>query len=230
MPLTNVLSVDISTSKRRRYAELCHELAETAKNTHHPFQWTAHETRVGKGNRIHFATTADDFAAFEALGTPDEMILRVLGEKRALEWMDETDACVQGQQQSTSVDRPDLSYIRTTSERTSPFAIVTTVRARPGHEDACEELIRKIAEAIPKANDGNEILTFQTVIGDLSSYWTARPLDSMAKMDAVMAPGQLLNEAFGNAEGGLIFRTGLEAVSFAERSLVAYRPELSNVE
>jgi len=39
-------------------------------------------------------------------------------------------------------------------------------------------LIRKVAEAISEVNDGNEIMTDPTVIGDLSRYWTVRRLES----------------------------------------------------
>ena len=83
MPLTNVMTVDVEPSRGRHYLELCHELAEHAKNKHDRFQWTAHETRIGAGNRIHFAASADDFASLEAMGSPEEMIPRVLGADRA---------------------------------------------------------------------------------------------------------------------------------------------------
>jgi hypothetical protein len=73
-------------------------------------------------------------------------------------------------------------------------------------------------------------MTYQTVIGDLSRYWTVRPLESLADLDKRTPPAMLLTEAFGPAEGGLIFRSGLEASSVVERNIVAYRPELSNAD
>lgn len=38
----------------------------------------------------------------------------------------------------------------------------------------------------------------------------------------------LLNEAFGAAEGGLIFRSGLQAIEQVERNIVSLLPDLSN--
>jgi len=228
MPLANVITVDIRQGQRRRYVALCHELAETAKNNHDPLQWTAYETRTGRTNRIHFVIGAADFTEMDKLGTPEEMFGRVLGEKRALAWMDEIESYVENQRQEISVDRPDLSYVPSETDRTAPLALVTVVQARPGQQESCEELIRKVAEAIPKVNDGSQIMTYQTVVGDLSRYWTVRPLESLADLDKQLPPAQLLNEAFGAAEGGLIFRSGLEAISIVERNIVDYRPELSN--
>jgi len=230
MPLSNILTVDIRQGERRRYIELCQELSESARNKQDPLQWTTHETRVGKANRIHFVVTAADFTEIENKGTPEEMIGRVLGEKRALEWLDESDACVESQLQEISADRPELSYVRVEAETMAPAAIITVVQARPGHQEGCEELIRKIAEAIPKVDDGSQIMTFQTVVGDLMRYWTVRPLESIADLDKHLPAAQLLNEAFGPAEGGLIFRSGLEAISVVERNIVVYRPELSNAD
>jgi len=230
MPLATVLSVDVRHGQKRRYISLCHELAESAKNTHDSSKWTAHDTQVGRLNRIHFVIGAADFTALENQGSPDEMVGRVLGEKRALEWMDEIESCIDNQVQEISVDRPELSYTHGASEAIAPFAIVTVAQARPGQQEICEELIRKIAEAIPKVNDGSQIMTYQTVVGDLSRYWTVRPLESMADLDKMLPSAQLLVEAFGASEGGLIFRSGLEAMSSVDRSIVVYRPELSNID
>ena len=40
-------------------------------------------------------------------------------------------------------------------------------RARPGHADALEELVRKVAEAIPKVDDPARISTWQSYFGDM---------------------------------------------------------------
>jgi len=230
MPLANVLSVDIRQGQRRRYITLCQELAEKARKSSDPLQWTTHETRIGRTNRLHFVIGAADFTELANQGTAEEMVVRVLGEERALEWLDEIESCVENQQQEISVDRPDLSYVSNEMDRTAPIAIVTVAQARPGQQESSEELIRKIAEAIPKVNDGSQIITYQTVVGDLSRYWTVRPLESLADLDKQLPPSQLLNEAFGADEGGLILRSGLDAMSVVERNIVDYRAELSNVD
>jgi hypothetical protein len=230
MPLTSVISVELRSGNRRRYLNLVHELAEQARSSHDPLQWTTHETQVGPTNRIHFVSNSADFAELDKRGTADEMVGRVLGEKRALEWLDEFDSCTEKQTQELSVDRPDLSYLSSEMSTTAPVAVVTILQARPGHQEGCEELIRKIAEAIPKVGDGSQIVTFQTVIGDLLRYWTVRPLASLSDLDAQVPPAQLLIDAFGAAEGGLIFRSGVDAVASVERNIVVYRPELSNID
>jgi hypothetical protein len=228
MPIVNVLSVEVRPDKARKYEALCHELSEQAKNKQDPMHWTAHQTRIGGSNAMHFVLAATDFGELSAMGTPEEMFLRVLGEKRASEWMDKVDDCVVAQRQEISIDRPDLSYPPEDVERTAPLAVVTLARARPGQQDSCEELIRKVAEAIPKVDDAARIVSYQTILGDLSQYWTIRPLESLADLDRQLPPGELLNQAFGPAEGGLIFRSGLEAMAAVERQIVAYHPELSN--
>lgn len=228
MPLVNVLSVDVRPEKRRRYLELCHELAEGARNSHESFTWDAYATQIGRPGRMHFVTRAADFAEIESRGTPEEMFARVLGEGRVLEWMSETFACTEAQQSEISFDRPELSYAPSGAEQRSAAAIVTVAQARPGHQDSCEELIRKIAEAIPKANEGSEIVTYETAIGELGRYWTVRPIAGLADLDRQTPAAQLLNEAFGAAEGGLIFRSGLEAIERVERNVVVHLPELSH--
>ena len=51
------------------------------------------------------------------------------------------------------MERPDLSYPAEFEQRAFPAALVTLVRAQPGKQEACEELIRKVAEAIPKLGE-----------------------------------------------------------------------------
>jgi hypothetical protein len=108
------------------------------------------------------------------------------------------------------------------------MSVVTVLRARPGHQDAAEELLRKISEAIPKVDDPARIVSYQTLIGDLRTYWTVRPIRSLADLDQQLPPGELLTKAFGVAEGGLISRSGTEALEQVERSIMLLRPDLSN--
>lgn len=71
-------------------------------------------------------------------------------------------------------------------------------------------------------------MTYQTVIGDLSEYLTVRPLNEIGEMDSQRPAQELLNQAFGPAEGGLIYRAGLDAIESVERSILLTRAELSN--
>ncbi len=228
MSIVNVLSVEVRPDELRKYEGLCHELSEQARNRHDPMHWTAHQTRIGGSGALHFVLRAGGFADLDAIGAPEEMFARVLGEKRALDWQKKIDECIVGQRQEISIERPDLSYPPADPAYTAPLAVVTVARARPGQQDICEELIRKVAEAIPKVDDPARMTCYQTVLGDLAQYWTVRPLESLAELDRQLPPGDLLNQAFGPSEGGLIFRTGLEAMQAVERQIIAYRPELSN--
>ena len=228
MSLANVLTVDVRPDRARRYAELCSELAQNAQNHQDPLHWTAFETRIGPSNRLYFVIAAESFGDLESLGSHEEMFVRVLGELRGREWQEEVGSCVASQSQDVSIDRPELSYPPDSADRTAPFALVTVVNARPGQQDACEELIRKVAEAIPKVDDSTRITAYQTILGDLSQYWTIRPLERLADLDRQIPLPELLDRAFGPAEGGLIFRSGLEAMARVERQVVAFRPELSH--
>ena len=55
-----------------------------------------------------------------------------------------------------------------------------------------------------------------------------RPLRSLADLDQQLSGPELLNKAFGTAEGGLIWRNGTEALEQAQRQIVALREDLSN--
>jgi hypothetical protein len=83
---------------------------------------------------------------------------------------------------------PGIKITRSTQRRTHEPR--ESAAAGPGHQDCCEELVRKVADAIPKVNEGNEIMTDPTVIGDLSHDWTARPLESWIEV----APPRTLDQ------------------------------------
>jgi len=83
-------------------------------------------------------------------------------------------------------------------------------------------------EAIPKVDEPARIITFKPVVGELSGWWTVRPMSDLAELDGQRAPQDLLNEAFGSGEGGLIWRGGLDAIEEARRDVVVLREDLSN--
>jgi hypothetical protein len=228
MSLLSVLSVDLQPDRILDYQELAAELAENAREQSEPFHWTAHEVVFGGTSTLHFGNRAEGFADLAQRGLPPEMVIRVLGESRGPEALREFGASTQSARTSISVDRPELSYPADAETATAPAAVVTLINARAGQLEACEELIRKVAEAIPKVGDPARMTTFQTVIGNLNEYWTVRPLDDIAALDTHLPPSVLLEQAFGPAEGGLIYRSGLGAIEHAERSILIYRDDLSN--
>lgn len=229
MALTMVNSVRLRPERIRDFETLVGELAAAAAGSKEPWRWTAHQPIFGDAQSLHFVYEAEGFAALEKLGTVDELWRRVLGDKRGEERFRETNACLVSAEHTVSIDRPDLSYLPPRAPaRPSPLAVVTVVLSRPGHADACEELIRKLAEAIPKVDEPMHIATYQSVTGNLLGYWTVRALETLGQIDALTPTPELLTRAFGAAEGGLIWRSGNEAITQARREILRYREDLSN--
>jgi hypothetical protein len=228
MPLTSILSVQVRPDRFAQYQELVRNLAARAVDQRDDFHWTAHQTTVGELGTLYFVSEEPDFAGLAARGSTQELIHRVLGEDEGAKAMASILECTISQQMTVSLDRPELSYSPEQTDRIFPAAVVTQIRARPGGQEALEELIRKIAEAIPKVGDPSRIVSYQVMVGTLSEYWTVRPLEDLSELDDQLSPAELLNQAFGAAEGGLIYRTGLEAIEEVKRQIVAYRQDLSN--
>jgi hypothetical protein len=228
MPLTSVLSVEIRPDRLRQYAELVQSLAARAAEQKEEFHWTAHQTTFGELGTMYFVSEDPDYAGLATRGTTQELILRVLGDDEGVRTLDSFSECIVSQRLTVSVDRPDLSYPPEPMNRIFPSAVVTEVRIRAGGRDALEELVRKIAEAIPKVDDPMRLTTYQVVLGNLSEIWTIRPFEDLSELDDQLVVAELLNQAFGVAEGGLIFRTGLEAIEEMTRQVTVYREDLSN--
>lgn len=227
MSLNSVLTVSLIPSKARAYEGLVRKIAERAREKRDAFQWRTHQTVTGEAGRIHFTSEVADFSALAKRDlTPNLLVQRLFGEQESIQLLEDLAACTMAMRSVIGRDRPDLSY--PPSQRDAPMHVVTVLRARPGHQDAAEELIRKISEAIPKVDDPARIVTFQSVVGDLRTYWTVRPIQSLADLDAQLQPMDLLTKAFGSGEGGLIGRSGMEALESAERSITVLRRDLSH--
>lgn len=229
MALQIVNSVGLRPDRLFQFRECVAELAAAARDSGETWTWTAHQTLFGTSTNLHFASVAGDFAELGERGTVEDLWLRVLGEKRGAAGFIRANECLQTAEQTVSIDRPDLSYEEGLDPADPyPVAVVTVARVRSGRADAAEELIRKIAEAIPKTDDPARILTFQTVVGDMSAYWTVRPLKDLRALDAQKPAPDLLTSAFGASEGGLIWRSGMEAIESGRREIMRSVSELSN--
>ncbi len=240
MALTTVLSVQIRENGRRRYEDLVRQLAERAVKQKHEDHWTAHETTFGDLETFHFVSEVANFAELERRGAIRERLVRVLGDQDIERFLADMSECMEAQRHTIWTFRPELSYppdqgqsARAASflgarRNFRPTAIVTITRTRPGHQEAFEELLRKLSEAIPKLRDQGHIITYQAVVGDPAEYWTVRPLIHLREFDDHRGPIELLVEAFGAAEGNLIHRHGLEAIEHSRRQILRYRQDLSN--
>ena len=233
MPLIHVLTTRPRPEMARNYEGIVQRIAERARSANEKFRWTAHQTIHGAPPAYHFVSEAPDWTTLGAGDvTAVAFVMRLFGSKDGQKARDELAACAGETESIIGRDRPDLSCLGDEPELArgrAPFAMVTRLVARPGHQDAVEELVRKIAEAIPKVDDPTRVAAYQVVIGPLRSYWTVRPLMSLGDLDAQSMPGDLLTRAFGAGEGGLVFRSGIEAIESSVRTIVALRPELSNM-
>ena len=228
MALHTVLSVQVQPSALLRYTAQVQRLAEGARKNKEKFTWGAFQVLFGEQLGLHFVSSAESFAALEQRGMLPDLAARVLGAD-APRFLEETGACVAAQRLTVGVDRPDLSYVRGPLQAGSARAAqVTRIRIRSGGREAFEELLRKLAEAIPKLDDPAQLITRQILVGNTAEYVAIRPLASLAELDAHRTPDQLLTQAFGPGEGGLIFRNGGEAIEHIEREIVGLREELSN--
>jgi hypothetical protein len=228
MSLNVVNSVTLRPEEAIEFLQLVGEFASKAKAKKDAQHWEAYRTLFGNNQIVHFTSRGEKFAEIGPRGDIQALWQRVLGEKPGLQHFARTNACIQSAQQTIAIERADLSYSPAASASAPPFALVTAVRARPGQAEALEDLLRKLAEAIPKADDPTRLESYQVLVGELSSYYTVRPLDELADLDEQLPAPELLARAFGQAEGGLIWRSGSAAVEHGERSIVALVPELSN--
>jgi hypothetical protein len=227
MSLLDVLHHSVRPDLLDTYEEKLRELAERAVARKEAFRWNAFQTAIGELGNFYYTAPAESWSAMQERGNAQQLILRLIGEKDGRRWLAETAACLLTATQTVSVDRPELSYTQDAPLR-APLALVTQVRTRPGEQEAFEEFIRKLAEAIPKVDDRWRLATRQIVIGNLREYRTVRPLQDLAQLDTLLPPEALLSKAFGAAEGGLIFRNGMAAIEHVERRVVALRSDLSN--
>ncbi len=227
MSLMTVLSVSVRPDRFSTYEARVHRLAEKALAQKEPFEWAARQVMVGELGTIHFTSSANDWAALSKREPVEELIRKIMGDTEGTQLVDQLSECVLNERYVVGQERADLSYPPDAQQALTPFSTVTIMRARPGGQDALEELIRKVGQAIPQVKDPRRFTAYQTVLGNLQTYWAAVPLADIAELDTMLPLPALLYKAFG-AEGALIYRTGIDAVEHMERQLTVLRPELSN--
>lgn len=229
MALISVLAESVRPERLAAFEENVRRVTEAAVAAKEPLHWATHQTVIGELGWFFFVSPARNWAEIQQRGTPEEMVRRVLGDKEGKRTLEQGREYIMAARQTVAVERPDLSYPPDPGGAPAPFHLVTIARVRPGGQEAFEEILRKIAEAIPKVDDPARTTVYQTLIGDLREYRVVRPQRTLADLDDQRQVNDLLDKAFGSAEGGLVFRTGQEAADHLERRVVAYRPELSNL-
>jgi hypothetical protein len=228
MSLISVFTDQIRPDRGRRYEAIIVELAAEARKKREEWRWTAHQVGFGSLARIYYVSEHPDYADLEKHGDVPALFERVLGVTKGRKLLDEANECLVSNQRTLGVQRLDLSYVKEPAQGVAPLASLALFRARPGAQHLVEELLRQIAEAIPKCGEPGSVAAAQSVIGDMLGYWTVRPLQKLADLDRQSVGRALLIKAFGKQEGERIFRNGLEGVDRLEREITVYREDLSN--
>jgi hypothetical protein len=213
--------------KQAEWLEQMAETAARAREQDEAIRWNTSQVAGGELGCFYVGLQSESLA--EAAGRDDVPALlgRLFGEEKGAKRLAHAAACLASAETMMLRDRPDLSY--PAEEGAVPAALVVTrITVRPGQQDACEELLRKIAEAVPKTGDPRRFTTWQPLIGDLRTVGSVRSVGHLDELDQVLPPPELLEQAFGPAEGGLIYRAGLEAIEDIRAELCLPRPELSN--
>ncbi len=227
MSLLTVVTVSVRPDKIRPYEELVHSLAEKAKSGHEDFEWAARQEISGNLHTMHFVSQAEDWATLASRESLAVFACRVLGDARGRQFLDGVNECVISRISAVARQRLDLSQPPSAGAEHTAISMVSMLQVRPGGEDAGEELIRKVAQAIPLVKDPRRFIAYQAFTGNPRLYWTVSPLQDLGDLDRMLSPQELLQNAFG-AEGAMIYRTGFEAIERIERRLTILRPELSH--
>ncbi len=228
MSLVSVFTDHVRQDRQRQYEDCIAELAASARKKKEAWHWGAHQVGFGPLSRIYYVSQHDDHADLEKHGDPLALFTRVLGEKKGQKLLEETSECLWSSERTLGMHRPELSYPKEPPHGVSPLTSLVMVRARPGHQEAVEELFRNVAEAIPKSGESARVDTFQAVVGDMLGYWLVRPLARLADLDRQSIGRDLLIKGLGQDEGARVYRSGLEAVAEVRREITTYREDLSN--
>lgn len=227
MSLTTVLSVSVRPDCMSAYEAQAHAVAEKAVARKEPFEWAAHQVAAGRLGPIHFVSQAPTWADLAAREPIETLIRRLMGDSDGAAILEQLAACIASERYTIAEERPDLSYPSAAVETPKPLSLLTVFRVRPGGQEMFEEFLRGVGRAIAAVKDPRRFLAHQTMIGNAGVYWAVTPLDSLAELDLMLPPGELLRRAFG-AEGIALHRHALERVEHTQRTITTLRPELSN--
>ena len=227
MALVTVLSAYTRPGRSAAYEANVRRIAQRAADRKERLHWQAQQVAFGSIGTLYFVQEHADWATLGEQDPPPVYLARLFGEREGAKLYHEMAECLAELRYTVSQERPDLSYTPHGPVTSPALTLVTFLRARPGGLPACEELIGKVAEAIPKADDPSHLFAYQTVIGDLRTYWTVRPIQRVEELDQVLPPKELLVRAFGVDDGDRLYRKGIDALQRAERQMTVLRPDLS---
>jgi hypothetical protein len=228
MSIVSVLRCQIRPKKLARWEARVGQIAERARERSEPLRWRCAQVVAGELGSFQITVSAGSVAEAAARETPQALVGRLFDADEAESILKDARSAIGSVTSAILSDRPDLSHPGETETEQPVAAIVTRMVVRPGYRDACEELLRKLAEAIAKTDDARRFEVYQPLIGDLRLLAAVRPVFDLAELDRTTSVEELINQAFGIGEGGLVFRAGLEGSESLTSELLLMRPDLSH--
>jgi hypothetical protein len=228
MPFTTSLRVSVRIGTIIEHEDCVRRLAARAREDQATRNWVAYQITAGENGRYFYASQAESWAELAVRESTPDMVRRLFGEKDGNALLQQMNHGVDALQTLVFQPRDDLSCAAPQAlDQPAPLVLRTCVRVCPGGQEACEELIHQVTEAVSKVDDERRFTTLQPLIGDTMEYSIVQLLHDPAELDRERRVPQLLNEAFGS-EGALILRSGRMAIERIQVDLAVHRPDLSN--
>jgi hypothetical protein len=129
-----------------------------------------------------------------------------------------------------AVYRPELSYNPVVNIAQMRYFAITTVRVRPGQEDAYAEYVRNLTNAVrDKIKADLHVAAFQIIAGSPgTTYMFFRPMKSLAEYDLRIGPR--VREAMTDDQKKKADKLTSESVMLSETSVYAFEPSMSYVQ
>jgi hypothetical protein len=202
-------------------------IAKRADEKNDPTLYGCWQVHGGEQGVYDIVLPSESFSEAASREPAPALIHRLFGDQDGPRIMEQTSGAIESAESMILRDRPELSYPSDHDPSHMIAAVVTQLEMRPGHREACEELVRKVAEAIPKTDDIRRFTAMQPLIGDMRRLYAVRSIFDWKELDTATPIEQLLNQAFGIAEGGLVFRAAGEGLESLTSELLVRRQDLS---
>jgi hypothetical protein len=185
---------------------------------------------AGSENEVMYVTAGESFADLEKITQDtDKRMVNVNGQMGAeLERLEkEAPALHSGMRDMLAVFRPELSYKPETDIAKMRYFAVTTVRVRPGQEDAYAEYVRTLSNvARDTAKAELHMAGYQVIAGSPgTTFLFFRPMKSLAEYDLRIGPR--VREAMSEDQRKKSDKLVSESIMFTETSVYAFNPRMS---